>query len=182
MNQFLIIIRGAPASGKTTIAKKIRDFKNKIVWLKVDNFKDFFSNKVTKEEQKFVDECALATLDYLLSKGFSVVMEKIFYNSFIIPRAIEIANKRGVSTKVFQIICPLAVLQERDRTRPGIKEGCRKPLGDKAIERIYKHLIETFYPGAIKLDTHKLSLDDCVNLVSKSVLGYNSSGWKKIRT
>jgi len=44
-NQFLVIIRSAPASGKTTIAKELRSFKDKVVWLKVDNFKDFFSEK-----------------------------------------------------------------------------------------------------------------------------------------
>lgn len=70
MKQFLVIIRGAPASGKTTIAKKLRDFKEKVVWLKVDNFKDFFSDNVSPEEQKFVDESALASLEYLLDQAF----------------------------------------------------------------------------------------------------------------
>ncbi len=167
--QFLVIIRGAPASGKTTIAKKLRDFKNKIVWLKVDNFKDFFSGNASLREQKYVDECALTTLKYLLDEGFSVVMEKIFFDPFIIPLVIEEARERNIVAKVFQIKCSLAVLQERDKNRPGIKEGCRKPLGDQVIERIYNQLEKTFYPGAIVLDTVKLSEEECVRVIKEQV-------------
>lgn len=162
MNQFLAIIRGAPASGKTTIAKSMRDFSNKVAWLKVDNFKEFFSGEATLEEQKFVDECALSALKYLLDHGFSVVMEKIFYNSSIIPTALEAAANRKVEAKVFQIKCPLSVLQERDKNRLGIKEGCRKPLGDETITRIYQQLEESFFPGAIELQTNEMSVDECV--------------------
>jgi tRNA uridine 5-carbamoylmethylation protein Kti12 len=167
--QFLVIIRGAPASGKTTIAKKLRNFRNKIVWLKVDNFKDFFSGNPSLREQQYVDECALVTLCYLLDKGFSVVMEKIFYNPSVIPLAVNEAKKRGIKVAVFQIRCSLAVLQERDRTRPGVKEGCRKPLGDKTIKRLYDQLEKTFYSGAIVLNTEELSVEECLRKIKESV-------------
>ncbi len=144
MEQFLIIIRGAPASGKTTIAKKMRNYEKKIVWLKVDNFKDFFSGESRPEEQKYVDECALSSLEYLLDNGFSVVMEKIFYDPFVISLAVDLAKSKNIKVKVFQIRCPLDVLKERDKVRLGIKEGCRKPLGDDVIEKIYSQLEKNF--------------------------------------
>jgi tRNA uridine 5-carbamoylmethylation protein Kti12 len=169
MDQFLAIIRGAPASGKTTIAKGLRNFDSKIVWLKVDNFKDFFSEDAKLDEQKYVDECALETLKYLLDKGFSVVMEKIFYNPFIIPLAIKEAEKRNIKNKVYQITCSLQTLQERDKTRPGIKEGCRKPLGDEIIKKLYDKLEETIYPGSISLDTEKMSEQECVQKIKEDL-------------
>ncbi len=176
MEQFLVIIRGAPASGKTTIAKLIRNFDEKTVWLKVDNFKEFFAAEATLAEQKYVDEAALATLTYLLDRGFSAVMEKIFFDPFIIPLAAEEAGKRGIKAKVFQIKCPLEVLQERDRNRPGIKEGCRKPMGDEAIKNIYEQLESTYYPGAIELDTVNLSPEECVRKIREELAkGDNNS-------
>lgn len=165
--QFLVVIRGAPASGKTTIAKKFRNFRNKIVWLKVDNFKDFFSGRPSLKEQRFVDESALATLKYLLDNGFSVVMEKIFFDPYIIPLAVKLAQEKNVQVKVFQIKCSLAILQERDRTRPGIKEGCRKPLGDRTIKKIYDQLEKSFYPGAIALNTENISVEKCIEEIKK---------------
>lgn len=169
MNQFLVIIRGAPASGKTTISKELRNFDNKIVWLKVDNFKDFFSGDSRPEHQKYVDLCALASLRHLLDEGFSVVMEKIFYDPLIIPLAVKEAEKRGIVNKVFQIRCALQTLQERDKVRPGVKEGCRKPLGNAVIKDLYDKLEETYFPGAVSLDTENLSIQECVEIVRKEV-------------
>jgi tRNA uridine 5-carbamoylmethylation protein Kti12 len=168
MKQFLAIIRGAPASGKTTIAKRLRDIDKKIAWLKVDNFKPFFVEEATIAEQKYVDECSLATLKYLLDHEFSVVMEKIFYDSSIISQAVAAATKRGIEVKVFQITCPLEILQERDKVRPGIKEGCRKPLGDEIIKKIYHQLENTYYSGAIELNSRTLSVDECVTKIKRA--------------
>lgn len=169
MKQFLAIIRGAPASGKTTIAKRFVNYEQKIAWLKVDNFKPFFGEEALLKHQGDVDRCALSTLEYLLDAGFSVVMEKIFYDPSIIPLAADEAEKRGVKVAVFQIRCSLETLQKRDRDRPGIKEGCRKPMSDKVIERIHRQLEETFYPQAVELDTEKLTVKQCVLAIKKQL-------------
>lgn len=169
MSQFLVIIRGAPASGKTTIAKQLRDYQQKIAWLKVDNFKDFFSDDAQPAQQKNVDGAALTTLQYLLDNQFSVVMEKIFFDPFIIPLAIKEARKRNIPVQVFQLQTSLATLQERDQNRPGIKEGCRKPLGNEVIQKIYEQLESTPYPGAIQLNTEELSLEECVNQIRQTI-------------
>ena len=65
--QRLIILRGPPSSGKSTIAKKLRDFEHKIAWLKVDNFKDFFAED-TSSALQYVNESAIATLKYLFDQ------------------------------------------------------------------------------------------------------------------
>jgi len=167
--QFVVILRGAPASGKSTIAQKMRDFQQRIVWLKVDNFKPFFAEEATLAEQEYVDECSLAALNYLLDQKCSVVIEKIFYNADIIEKYKQAARTRGVECKVFQIECSLKTLQRRDRKRPGVKEGCRKPLGDEVIRNLYTHLKETFYEAAIPLDTEKNSIDQCISTIKKEV-------------
>lgn len=168
MNQHLVILRGAPASGKSTIAKKLRDFQKRIVWLKVDNFKDFFSADGTLGLE-YANEAAVIILDYLLSQGFSVVMEGIFQDVSYITKAVKVAENKGVPNKVYQIKCSLSILQERDRTRPGIKEGCRKPLGDEVIANLYQILENTFYQGATELDTEKLPIEKCIEIVKKDL-------------
>ena len=166
MNQCLVILRGTPASGKSTIAKKIRDFQKKIIWLKVDNFKDFFSEDGT-QGLEYANESALVILNYLLNQGFSVIMEGIFQDTRYITEAIKIAENKAIPYKIYQLKCSLSVLQERDRERPGIKEGCRKPLGDEVIEKLYRIVEDTPYPNASTLDTEKLTPDNCNAEINK---------------
>lgn len=164
--QKLIILRGVPASGKSAIAKKLRNFKQKIAWLKVDNFKSFFSEDASKA-LNFVNESAIATLEYLLNEGFSVVMEGVFQNPKYITLATKVARKKNIPFKIFEIECSLTTLQARDKNRPGVKEGCRRPLGDKVISRLYKVIKAHPYKNSTILNTEKLSLDKCVKAVKQ---------------
>ena len=168
MRQFLIILRGVTASGKSTISKRLRNFKEKIVWLKVDNFKDFFAEDSTLALE-FVHGSAIATLDFLLHHGFSVVMDGVFQDTKVIDNAVNLARAKGIKTIVYQMQCSLQTLQERDRTRDGVKEGCRKILGDEVIEQIYERLQNTPYPNARLLDTESLSIDQCVEKIRNDI-------------
>jgi predicted kinase len=166
--QKLIVIRGAPASGKSTIAKRLRDFQKKIIWLKVDNFKDFFSEDGT-DGLAYANEAALGTLKYLLNSGFSVIMEGIFQDTSYISKAAQISKIQGIPYKIFQIKCSLSILQERDKVRPGIKEGCRKPLGNETIAKLFAILENSYYPEAHELNTEKLTIEQSVDLIKNEL-------------
>ena len=168
MVQKLVILRGAPASGKTTIAEKLRDFDSKIVWFKTDNFKQFFSNP---SEDRILDEAmetCVATLNYLLDSGYSVVYEGIFQKAEYVQKAIEIAKAKNIPVVIYQLSCSLKILQERDKNRKGVKEGCRKPLGDELIENLFNKLQSSSIPGTIKLDTGNTPLEECIEIIRKN--------------
>ncbi len=167
MKQVLIILRGAPSSGKSTIAKSLRDYERKIAWLKVDNFKPFFaeSSDIILED---VNKTALAVLQHLLDQKFSVVMEGVFQNPLYIQEAVDMAKQKNVPAVVYELNCSVKTLQERDKTRPGVKEGCRKQLDDFVIRNVSGIIEKNPFHGAVKLDTEKTSLDECVNLLQKN--------------
>jgi len=167
MKQVLVILRGAPSSGKSTLANKLRDYDKRIVWLKVDNFKPFFSDN-TDLIVDDVNKTALNSLNYLLDQGFSVVMEGIFQNPQYIQNAIDIAKQKNIPSIVYQLDCSLKTLQERDKTREGVKEGCRKLLGDEVIKRLYEVIENNPFKNIVKLDTEKVSIDECINLLKKN--------------
>lgn len=167
MKQALVILRGAPASGKTTIAEQLRDFDKKIVWLKTDNFKPFFSNDLD-EAIGAVMQTALATLSYLLDQGYSVVFEGIFKDPIYAKRAMQLGETKNIPVITYQLKCSLKTLQERDRTRKGVKEGCRKPLGDELIENLYNMIEEKPIQGAVSLDTESTLLEECIAVIRKN--------------
>ncbi len=168
MKQFLVILRGVTASGKSTISKRLRNFEEKIVWLKVDNFKDFFAED-SSTALEFVNGSAIATLSYLLDQGFSVVMDGVFQDTKAIDEALSVAKTKNIKTIVYKIKCSLDKILERDRTREGIKEGHRKALGDKTITQIYEKLESNPYPNSQPLNTESLSVDQCIEKIMNDI-------------
>jgi predicted kinase len=166
--QKLIILRGAGGSGKSTIAQSLRNFKKKVVWLKVDGFKGFFAEDASNALE-YVHGSAISTLKYLLSQGFSVIMEGIFRDPKYITQSVEIAKQKSVLFKVYELECSLNTLQTRDKERPLVKQGWRKPLGDKVIARLHKNVEENPWKGANKLNTEKMSLKECIEKLNKEL-------------
>ncbi len=172
--QKVIVLRGAPASGKTTIAKKFRNFDQKIAWLKVDNFKDFFADD-SSQALAFVNGSAIATLGYLLDKGFSVVMDGVFQDTSAINEALKVTEGKNIEAKVFELQVSLNTLLKRDKVREGVPEGLRPLMGNETISKIYNTLQNNQYPDAIELDTENNSIDRCVEIIEDSFNGRRSS-------
>lgn len=169
MRQALIVLRGAPASGKTTIAENLRDFNNKIVWFKTDNFKPFFSDRTAEESAiDSVMETALATLNYLLDQGYSVIFEGIFANPVYPQRAIQMGKAKNIHTVVYETECSLQTLIERDMRRKGVPEGLRKPIEKGKIESLSNKIKENPIEGSILLNTEEKSVEESVNIIRKN--------------
>lgn len=168
MKQTLIILRGAPASGKSSIAKKLRSFEKKVAWLKVDNFKPFFAEDAS-EALEYVNGSALSTLEYLLSKGFSVVMEGVFQDPSCIDDALEMARTKKIPAHAYELRCSLPALVERDKNRKEVKSGHRKPMDHSVLERIQKTLENNPSKGAEIFDVEDKSLDECIEYFQKFI-------------
>ncbi len=168
MKQVLIIVRGAPASGKTTISESLRDFDRKIVWFKTDNIKSFFSDPSEARILDEVMETCIATLSNLLDRGYSVIYEGIFKNPDYVLRAIETGKSKNIPTITYQLFCSLETLKARDKTRKGTREGCRKPMEDAVIESLYYKVENNPIENAIILNTEEKSLEECIEIIKKN--------------
>jgi len=167
MKQVLIILRGAPSSGKSTIAYSLRNYEKKIAWLKVDNFKPFFAES-SDSILDDVNKTAISVLNDFLDRQFSVVMEGVFQNPLYIQEAVNLAEQKNIPVIVYELKCSVETLQKRDIIRPGVKEGCRKPLGDFVINNLSNIIDKNPFKGAVSLDTEKTSLDECIRLIKKN--------------
>lgn len=153
-------------SGKSTLAKKYRSFESKIALLKMDSFKELFEH-FEKKARPVIHGAAIASLDYLLKQGFSVVMEGVLQNPDFIQQAVDVANKNGVECKVFELTATLQTLQSRDRKRKEVEQGLRTPLGDEAIEFMFNKLKRLPYHDAIKLNTETTSVEKSIEFIDK---------------
>lgn len=166
MTSKLVIVRGAPASGKTTIGESLRDFDKKIVWFKTDNVKPFFSNFEDRTLDEVMETC-LVILYNLLGRGYSVIYEGIFKRPEYISRAVEIAKSKNTPYVIYQLECSLETLQKRDKERPGVPQGLRPALRDELIESLYNTVRENPIPGSISLNTEEKTLEECLGIIRK---------------
>lgn len=168
MNQTLIILRGAPASGKSSIARALRNFDKKVAWLKVDNFKPFFADDASGALE-YVNGSSIATLDYLLANGFSVVMEGVFQNPACIEDALAIAKSKNISAHAYDLRCSLETLLERDQNRDEVKSGYSKPVDYSVLEKIHNTLQSNPSKDAEIFDVEDKSLNECIEFFQKFI-------------
>jgi len=168
MRQVLVILRGASASGKSTIGESLRDFDKKIVWLRTDSFKLFFSKDAKEEALDAVMDAALATLNSILAQGYSVVYDGIFKKPEYAQKAIDLAKSKNVPVIIYQLECSLETLKQRDKNKAGVKEGWKKPLGDERIEILFNKVENNPIEGAIKLNTEEKSVEECIRIIRKN--------------
>jgi len=167
MNQKLIILRGAPCSGKTTIAERLRDYDIRIACLSVDKVKPIFSD-FKDETLNEANETAMVILENLFDRDFSVVFDGIFKKPEHLQKALQIAKNKQIQVIIYQLNCSLKTLLERDKTRDGVKHGLWQPLGEELIADLLKTVEKNPIENAIMLDTETLLLDECLEIIKKN--------------
>lgn len=165
MKQTLVILRGAPASGKTTLGERLRSKENNVVWLKIDNLKPFFSEDWGDSLDE-VNKLALVMINQLLSDGFSVVFDGIFKNPTHALDAKKLAESKNVPCVIYQLECSLETLQKREDERSA--QFQRDHFGKDTIQRLYEKVINNPIEGSIPLNTETQSIDECLEIIKKN--------------
>ena len=157
----VIIIRGPPASGKSTTGKRLRNkLDQKTAHIQVDFLKRMISKEITKESRDMSHESAQILTDVFLKKGWNVVIEELFIYNEYIGGVVKIAEGLGCKVFIFELTAPLEVLIQRDASKNYGVIG-----GIKWLRKLYKLISENPEPRAIKIDTSKNSIDETVNII-----------------
>jgi predicted kinase len=163
MKQTVLILRGPAASGKTTLGEKLRNFDKKIAWLSIDVIKPIF----THYEYKSLDETnkmAVVLLEHLLNQGYSVVVDGIFIHPEHLQSLKEVAEKKDIPVVIYQLTCTLETLIKRHKDR-GLLEGQTEEEAKIAVKSLYDKNVNRPIEGASELNTEKLSLEECLEII-----------------
>jgi len=164
-NNLLIIIRGAPSTGKTTVAYLLSRKIPHAYKISVDSLTGMFTlpgseSKEWKQVRPLGQELARILTDYLLNQGKTVIAEEVFPEVRYISDLEGVAKKNKVKSYVFELITPMEILSQREGVRPDAK-------ADKPVKKLAGYIQQNPYPGAIKINTAPLSATHC----AESILG-----------
>ena len=163
----LIILRGSPAVGKTSISKKILSLNHnpKIAYIPIDEIQDFDKSKaINRKEELGIQHAGLLARNFL-KNGYSVLIEYSFNTATQERELLDfILNENyesSILTKLFYLDATYAEIVKRNANRDG------GPMKSTLLKKLYERLSETRgkLEGEVILDTTKHSAKQCAKII-----------------
>lgn len=168
----LIILRGSPAVGKSTIASKVASLNSakKKTYIAIDNFQLYDLRPMSKNREKLaIKNAALLTKSFLL-EGFDAVVDYVFdeledqemFMNFIFSD--QLGKLDTIYVQQFYLDAPIEKIIKRNQSRSGKRgEYMNVPLLRKLYEKTSKTkgLIE----HEVVIDTTKYSAKQCAKYI-----------------
>ena len=177
----LIILRGSPAVGKTTIAAKVAALNSakKKTHIIVDNFQLYDLRPMSKDREKLaIHNAAILTKSFLL-EGFDAVVDYVFddildqenFISFILGNSL--GKLDTIYIQQFYLDAPIEKVIKRNQSRSGKRgEYMNLPL----LRKLYARISDT--KGMIEheliLDTTKYSAKQCAKYILSNQKAYKN--------
>lgn len=161
----IIILRGIPASGKSTYAKEKTLLSEKIVRINRDDIRSMmgysFNNYDNNIEKVITDTTNKMMIDFL-NKGYDVIMDNLNLKQSYVNDIHNLAEDLGnVIVEEIHFPVELEVALERNRERGlTVPENVIKELHEKF--KNIKIKPSTFYGNVIKKVEYDKTLSDCI--------------------
>ena len=174
----LIILRGSPAVGKSTIASKVASLNSakKKTHIAVDNFQTYDLRPMSRDREKLaIRNSALLAKNFLL-EGFDVVVDYVFddvedqrqFMDFIFGD--KLGTLDTIYVQQFYLDAPIEKILKRNQSRSGKRgEYMNVPL----LRKLYARTSETkgIIEHEVILETTKYSAKQC----AKYILSYKEA-------
>jgi len=118
-SQRLIVFRGPPAAGKTTISREIKKQKPDLAVIKFDTMRRIISDDPDPYAFKGLTFKMVENLaEFLINCGCSVLVEGLFIYEKEIEPFFNISRKYNISLKTFELSASLKILKKRLDNKP----------------------------------------------------------------
>lgn len=158
----LIVIQGAPASGKTTLCNSIRDALS-IPILGKDDIKELLFDRLEQSDREYSKLQGIVSFNMLyafaesfLHEGKSVIIEGAFYTEISRENISEVLKR--TNARHLEIYCHVDELTRRQRFANRSNDGTRHSA----------HLDRTLPPNAMPDKYQQLGLGECISVDTTS--------------
>lgn len=164
----LIVVTGSPASGKTTLAHILAG-KIHCPLISRDDLKEGLLNtldiphaQLDKSVEIIVYDTFFETIELLISKGISIIVEAAFQDKLWRPKLLNFLDRAEIKI----VICKAnpELIRSRFTNRFSNNPGRKKYHGDQAVslpKRQFTSLVENYKP--VNINTPMLQVDTTDN-------------------
>lgn len=137
MGQKVLILRGLPASGKSTYAKEVVQKDNKWKRINRDSIRLMLAQDFSDRNEKFVKAVRDNLIQLALSKGYNVIVDDLNLSEKNIIRIKQVVgNKAEILINDSFLSVPLNELIKRNKERNKIDR-----VPDSVIEKLYEQFV-----------------------------------------
>lgn len=143
MKPTIILVRGIQGSGKTTLAKNLVKYDNKLVRINRDDIRAMLCTEWSYAFESVVIKMQLSMVKDALDKGYSVVIDDV---SNLNEKTINRLKRTFPNTEIqLKDICLLTDVNECIR-RDALREN---PIGEKVIRETYNRYIDVIEHSSV---------------------------------
>ena len=144
----LIIVRGLPGTGKSTVANLLSQLIDKSVVLRTDEVRKKLISKptYTHEEKSLVYKVTLIIAEYLARLGYNIILDGTFFKK----EYIELAKKSAKKVIVVECQCKDETAISRLSRGERFSSDALKPEIFYKVKKEYEN-----YPADIEVNTDK---------------------------
>ncbi|MCL4390205.1 MAG: AAA family ATPase [Patescibacteria group bacterium] len=160
MKQFLLILRGGPSSGKTSISNLISERVAKVARIRVDSLiacllPQAYSVSDWIEVRPLGHEMARNLAKLLLHQGYNVIIEEMFPEHEFITKLVQIGEQEAQKVLVVELTVDLNEALRREEVRGDINIDRR---GE--IEKLINTIAANSYPDSLRIDSAKKRIEE----------------------
>jgi len=155
---WVVIFRGIPRAGKTTLAKALHrrlENKHRIALIHYDNI---FEMSIGEEKKRLKPKIAMGIIEDLLIEGFNLILDYSFVFTPDLKQTIQLIEKYASRYQIYLLKPSFLEIIERDKGFPA-------PKGIEALKDFWAALENNNLPVGLEIDTGRLSVDKCIEFI-----------------
>ena len=159
----IILLRGGPNSGKTTIGRLVRDYLKRAVSIPVNTFHRFI-NRSSRTNKGLAFKGVINLSEFFLGLGYSVIIEDVFIFKKSIDLFFDLGRKINVPVYLFELGVSSETALNRNR-----KWG--PPLIEARTRKLFELIKQNYDSRAIKINAEDFSVSECADKIFFSLSG-----------
>lgn len=135
MSTKMIILKGAPACGKSTLARKLVEERSPAIIVNRDSIRDMCGKYWVQEREPLITELEVHAVTTALTSNYSVIIDATNLNPKTLSKWHRIAADLHIPIEEIVVELPLEEAIKRDKKRG--EEGGRA-VGEDVVRGFYK--------------------------------------------
>jgi len=164
----IVILRGAPATGKTTALHNLKKHKEMKNWIIIDfnRLKRQFEHLGDEKRKAYGKQALFSILKILMAKKENIIFDEMSGET-IRKNFRHYIKKYDYKLIVFEFSSNVKIAIKREAHRRKIKG--KKPRGERWVKQTHKERIKLLEKGSIPIDTTNLNQKQVINFILKNI-------------